>query len=51
VITTLLRYEAGKVMTLLGVPTEDDWTMTAMLALGFRSDAGAWRRTDGRSTK
>jgi nitroreductase len=40
VITTLLRYEAGKVMTLLGVPTEDGWTMTAMLALGY--PLGRW---------
>jgi nitroreductase len=40
VITTVLRYEADKVMTLLGVPAEDGWTMTAMLALGY--PLGRW---------
>jgi nitroreductase len=40
VITTVLRYEAQRVMTLLGVPTEEGWQMTAMLALGY--PRGRW---------
>jgi nitroreductase len=40
VITTVLRYEADQVMKLLGVPTEEGWTMTAMLALGY--PLGKW---------
>ncbi len=40
VITTMLRYEAAKVTTLLGVPAEDGWKMTAMLALGY--PLGRW---------
>jgi nitroreductase len=40
VITTVLRYEAQRVMELLEVPTEDGWRMTAMLAFGF--PAGRW---------
>ena len=40
VITTVLRYEADKVMTLLGAPTEDGWTITAMLAFGY--PLGRW---------
>lgn len=40
VITTVLRYEAQRVMTLLGVPAEEGWQMTAMLALGY--PRGRW---------
>ena len=40
VLTTVLRYEADKVTRLLGVPTEDGWTMTAMLAFGY--PLGRW---------
>ncbi len=36
---TMLRYEADKVTTLLGVPAEDGWK-TAMLALGY--PLGRW---------
>jgi nitroreductase len=39
-ITTVLRYEADRVMELLGVPTEEGWQMTAMLALGH--PRGRW---------
>jgi nitroreductase len=35
VITTVLRYEAERVMELLEVPTEEGWRMTAMLAFGY----------------
>jgi nitroreductase len=40
VITTVLRYEAERVMELLEVPTEEGWRMTAMLALGY--PRGRW---------
>ncbi|MEV5176767.1 nitroreductase family protein [Streptomyces flaveolus] len=40
-LTTVLRYEAERVMELLGVPTEEGWRMTAMLALG--RPRGHWR--------
>jgi nitroreductase len=40
VITTVLRYEADKLAELLGVPTGEGWTMTAMLALGY--PLGRW---------
>jgi nitroreductase len=39
-ITTVLRYEAERVMELLKVPTEEGWRMTAMLALGY--PRGRW---------
>jgi nitroreductase len=39
-ITTVLRYEAERVMDLLKVPTEEGWRMTAMLALGY--PRGRW---------
>jgi nitroreductase len=39
-ITTVLRYEAERVMQLLDVPTEAGWRMTAMLALGY--PRGRW---------
>ena len=39
-ITTVLRYEAERVMQLLEVPTEAGWRMTAMLALGY--PRGRW---------
>jgi nitroreductase len=39
-ITTVLRYEAERVMKLLEVPTEEGWDMTAMLALGY--PRGRW---------
>ena len=47
VITTVLRYEADRVMELLEVPVEEGWRMTAMLALGYprgRWDVAANRR-------
>jgi nitroreductase len=34
VLTTVLRYEEDRVGDLLGVPREDGWRMTAMLAFG-----------------
>jgi nitroreductase len=40
VITTVLRYEAERVMELLDVPTEEGWRMTAMLAFGY--PRGRW---------
>jgi nitroreductase len=40
VITTVLRYKADRVAELLGVPTEQGWKMTAMLALGY--PLGRW---------
>ena len=40
VLTTVLRYEAETVTTLLGVPIEDGWKMIAMLALGY--PLGRW---------
>lgn len=40
-ISTLLRYESDRVMTILGVPSGEGWTMTAMLALGY--PLGTWR--------
>jgi nitroreductase len=46
VITTVLRYEADDVTTLLGVPTDDGWTMTAMLAFGY--PLGNWGLTANR---
>jgi nitroreductase len=39
-ITTVLRYEAERVMKLLEVPTAEGWNMTAMLALGY--PGGRW---------
>jgi nitroreductase len=39
-ITTVLRYEAERVMELLKVPTEEGWRRTAMLALGY--PRGRW---------
>jgi nitroreductase len=39
-ITTVLRYEAERVMQLLEVPIEAGWRMTAMLALGY--PRGRW---------
>ena len=39
-ITTVLRYEAGTVCELLGVPGGQGWAMTAMLALGY--PLGRW---------
>lgn len=40
VITTVLRYAEPQVMELLGVPAEDGWRLTAMLALGY--PLGRW---------
>ncbi|MFB7289756.1 nitroreductase family protein [Actinacidiphila glaucinigra] len=40
VLTTVLRYEAGTVCDLLGVPTADGWRMIAMLAFGY--PLGRW---------
>ncbi|GAA5164788.1 nitroreductase family protein [Pseudonocardia eucalypti] len=40
VLTTALRYEADRVLELLGVPTGQGWEMTAMLALGY--PLGRW---------
>jgi hypothetical protein len=40
VISTVLRYEADRVMRLLEVPSEAGWRMTAMLALGY--PRGRW---------
>lgn len=40
VITTVLRYEAQRVMTLLEVPAGEGWRMIAMLALGY--PLGRW---------
>jgi nitroreductase len=40
VITTVLRYEAARVMDLLEVPRDQGWAMTAMLALGY--PLGRW---------
>lgn len=34
-ITTVLRYEADAVLELLGVPKDEGWAMTAMLAFGY----------------
>src|ERR1700754_2850009 len=39
-ITTVLRYEAERVMELLEVPSEAGWRMTAMVALGY--PRGRW---------
>ncbi|GAA3433593.1 nitroreductase family protein [Kutzneria kofuensis] len=39
-ITTVLRYQADEVVKLLGVPTDEGWQMTAMLALGY--PLGRW---------
>ena len=39
-ISTVLRYEADTVLDLLGVPKEQGWAMTAMLALGY--PLGRW---------
>jgi hypothetical protein len=44
-ITTVLRYEAERVMQLLRVPTEAGWRMTAMLALGYPRGRWEWPRT------
>jgi nitroreductase len=40
IMTTVLRYQAESVHKLLGVPTEQGWRMTAMLALGY--PLGRW---------
>ncbi|MFC0549006.1 nitroreductase family protein [Kutzneria chonburiensis] len=40
IITTMLRYQAEQVHELLGVPTDEGWQMTAMLALGY--PLGRW---------
>ncbi|MFF7680535.1 nitroreductase family protein [Actinacidiphila glaucinigra] len=40
VLTTVLRYEAGAVCDLLGVPTADGWRQIAMLAFGY--PLGRW---------
>jgi nitroreductase len=40
VITTVLRYAEDAVTELLGVPVEEGWRMTAMLALGY--PLGRW---------
>jgi nitroreductase len=40
VISTVLRYEEDKVAKLFGVPTQDGWRMTAMLAFGY--PLGRW---------
>ncbi|WP_201778854.1 nitroreductase family protein [Streptomyces sp. 150FB] len=39
-ISTVLRYEAAEVMKTLGVPTDEGWQMTALLALGY--PRGRW---------
>jgi nitroreductase len=39
-ITTVLRYEADTVLELLGVPRDEGWAMTTMLALGY--PLGRW---------
>lgn len=39
-LATVLRYQAEQVHKLLGVPTDDGWRMTAMLALGY--PLGRW---------
>lgn len=39
-MSTVPRYEADTVLNLLGVPTEEGWAMTAMLALGY--PLGRW---------
>jgi hypothetical protein len=38
--TTVLRYAELQVMDLLGVPAQDGWRLTAMLALGY--PLGRW---------
>lgn len=40
VITTVLRYEADRVLELLEVPAGQGWQMTAMLAMGY--PRGRW---------
>lgn len=40
VLTTMLRYEEDTVLELLGVPREEGWRMTAMLAFGYPK--GRW---------
>lgn len=40
VITTVLRYAEQQVMDILGVPAQDGWQLTAMLALGY--PLGRW---------
>jgi nitroreductase len=40
VITTMLRYVEPQVMDMLGVPAEQGWRLTAMLALGY--PLGRW---------
>jgi nitroreductase len=40
VLTTMLRYEEDAVFELLGVPREQGWRMTAMLAFGY--PLGRW---------
>ena len=40
VMTTVLRHEAQRVMSLLEVPVEEGWQLTAMLALGH--PRGRW---------
>ncbi|WP_326565308.1 nitroreductase family protein [Amycolatopsis rhabdoformis] len=40
VLTTMLRLEADRVMSLLEVPADEGWELTAMLALGY--PRGRW---------
>jgi nitroreductase len=51
VITTVLRYAERQVMDILGVPAEDGWELTAMLALGYPLGRWGWRPTAGPCTR